>query len=295
MKKIILLGCLLLAATAVIFYFSGSRKETGKPSMQPGTSQVIEQGKEKIPAAEKPAFLLSGTIVPSKTQDVAFKVGGILEKGEADLSKGSRFSKNQLLFQVNNSAAFMKLQEAKLALKDKLQPELPKLKVNLGEKPAWDNYIATLEPASLTGELPEARLPEVQALLNSLRIAEDHQRIRKMETQMAAYFYIAPFDGIVLETMVNPGKNINPGQTVAQIGAPGKLLIKAIAGKDFPAASGKTIQVLDMEKELVGKGSYLKSVQRRDGSFEVYYTYTLKKGKKLPLGSAVLVEVEAVP
>lgn len=260
MKKILLLVAILLLSAVIFVYFQNPSAEPAKAEQNKRTnieSQPVEPKNEtsEVAIPTENTIELQGTVVPEKTTPVAFKVGGTLENGEEDFLKGMKFRKNQLLFQVNNYDAFVKMQGSKQALKEKLNAQLSKLSGTSQER--WKNFTASLEPVSLIADLPTAQTAEERELIQN--ISEDHQQIKRQEAGMSAYFYIAPFDGIVIERSVKEGEHVAPKQTVAQIARPGKMLVKckAPAQKDIPMDA---VEIFDQQNKLIGKGKIVKSV-----------------------------------
>lgn len=260
MKKILLLIAVLLLSAVIFVYFRNSSAEPAKAEQKENRSIESQPvgPKNETPEVTVPAettLELQGVVVPEKTTAVAFEVGGTLENGEEDFRKGMKFRKNQLLFQVNNYDAFVKMQRSKQALKEKLNAQLAKLDGSSQEK--WKIFTASLEPVSLVADLPTAQTAEERELIQS--ISKDHQQIKQQETGMSAYFCIAPFNGIVIERSVQEGEHVVPKQTVAQIARAGKMLVKckAPAQKDIPTDA---IEIFDQQNKLIGKGKFVKSV-----------------------------------
>lgn len=224
--RIVFIVSTLLLIVAAWWFFKDS-KETPKPApaeakVEPDFQTVEVANFSVLNTAEA-----TGTLVPMKSVAVSFAVGGTLEQGERALEQGMKFSKNQLLFQVNNEQAFLQMLAVKKELKKNLTALLPQIKTQFPlELEKWNAFVATIEPGSLLQELPAMKSREEQQLMKQHQIQEDHAKIRAMESGMAAFFYLAPFDGTLIEINAKPGKTIAKGQTIARISPKGSLQVK---------------------------------------------------------------------
>lgn len=286
MKKVVFLALVFLVVTVAILFLTNQRNKPDLPS-KPVAPPVEAKAEVKTsPAPEKRSTVqFRGEVVAEKAQDIRFTVGGALEKGEQDFATGSAFRKNQLLFQVNNADAFSVMQENRRALQEKIQAVLPQIRSGFpAELSDWEQFYASLEQVSLIAGLPAAT-GELHKLIASKGIVEDHQKIRQQEARMADYFYIAPFDGVVTERLIEPGQKAGKGQTVARIA---RTDVQTLIRCELPSeALQAELTIIDEHNKRVGKGKIVKSKQLQLLT-EAYIA--LENGKKLPAGTEVYVE-----
>ncbi len=293
MKKILLLAFVLCTAVALI-YFLNTKAETPSKA-QPKETHVLEkEGVKQNNLHKENALELKGEVVPAKSSDVVFKVAGILENGEANFQKGNKFRKNQLLFQVNNREAFLQMLSEKSSLSEKISAMLPEIESRFpAEKEKWNPFLASLGPATLIGDLPEVKTVEEEKLINSHGVFEAYRKIKNQEAAMADYFYIAPFDGIVLERSSKAGAKIRKNQSVAQIGKTGKLEIKC-AALDSPYGKNDNVEILSSNHEFISKAKYTRSSPNPGEKHLTDVYFTLENAKQLKLGETVIIAVNPV-
>lgn len=284
MKKTLLLILAFGAVAAFLIYCL-------TPTDKAPRSREVKEAPVSAPAEEAPApptmkaLQWNGTVQPEKVTDVVFKVGGTLENGEENFQRGSRFRKNQLLFQVNNREAFLQMMEDKTSLQEKLKASLPDFETSASGK--WNAFFVSLGPASLVADLPASLSAEEQKMIASKGIAAAYQHIKQQEKGMSDYFYIAPFDGILYERTAKAGGKIRKGEVVARIGKPGKLVVRSRV-VDFNLEIGR-VEVLDHDHALLTGGAFLKAVQdpRDKHQWDVYFT--VDDTKQLKAGQSVVV------
>lgn len=273
MKKLLLFLLAIGVGVAIFIYFSYSATKPEKPVPADKPAQKDQPG-TTISRSADPKMQLPGTVVPETVEIVAFKVGGILENGEANFRKGQKFRKNQLLFQVNNREAFEKMLADKTTLKQKIDEILDL--VPSSEKEKWEAFSVSLGPASLIAAFPEISNPQEKQLITSQNIEKDYQKIKKQEAAMADYFYIAPFDGKILELYAPVGIKLLKNESVAQIAKDGKLCIVSdgveMAQLKTYTESPKKIFVYNAKNELIGQAKIAKTKDNGFGSTNIYFS-----------------------
>lgn len=174
-----------------------------------------------------------GVIKPQSSLNVQFAVDGLLESGEQMLFPGNRFKKGQLLFQLNNQLQFEKIKSAKndlvlrlKAFKKEFEKQFPVDAI------AYAAFVENLTPEMLLPEYPLLTNREAVNFLNENKISEAYKLVASLESAMANYFYLAPYDGVVGDIFIKPGTEIRKGQTVGILSKSNNCVI--IAEFDAP-------------------------------------------------------------
>ena len=273
----------------MIFTFAFSCQSEEKQVVMPKKEREVEVVKPEDSKVSE-MLELQGVAVPAKTIDVVFNVAGVLENGEINFQKGMKFRKNQLLFQVNNRDAFLKMLSGKKALKLEVENMMQEMGSGFpAEKNKWIAFTASLGPETLIDDFPQVKTAEEQKLVNEKVIQETYQKVKKQESAMSDYFYIARFDGIVYDRFVKEGQKIAVKQRVAQLAQPGKFRIKCILHEELFAKAAIQISVFNKQHELIGHGKIEEVVPGKDGSADLFLS--LDNGKKLAFGTEVLVSI----
>lgn len=159
------------------------------------------------------AFILE----PVSLLMVKFPLAGKFENPK-NLGPGDHFSKNTLLFQLDNSVLFADINRKKKELKSKLEGLYQQIARETPEAyPKWQAYGEAISETELLPALPENISSKERALINESGIVPLSLEIQQKEQEIFSYFYLAPFDGRIHKIFVHPGKQISAQQTVAVI------------------------------------------------------------------------------
>lgn len=173
-------------------------------------------------AAKNYRFILE----PLQTESVSFTLPGRLEYGENTQNQGA-FSKNELLFYLDNSRVFGEIKREKSLLKDKLENLHGEIKTHAPEAYSrWLAYTAGISETDLLPSPPEGLSSQELSILNREGIMQQIGKIQVLERQIFSYFYLAPFEGRFKKILVPPGTEIREKQTVALIFPTESLILK---------------------------------------------------------------------
>lgn len=225
MKKPSALRTILLILVAIAVccavFFSGRKSANGK-------QQKIAREAVAVMYADNAQRSLQtgieGTLQAERTADLSFSVSGKLEAGEIALKTGSRFKKGQLLAQINNREAFDAFSRRKIALATVVVQAMPEIRSRFPqEESKWSRFIVGFKPENLVPEMPAFGSSEERAFIAEKNIPEKLNALQQEQDAMTGYFYLAPFDGYVLDVKKSPGSTLQKGTVVAQLAQNGPL------------------------------------------------------------------------
>ncbi len=181
------------------------------------------------------------------TIDLTFNVGGKLEAGEIKMQSQTLFKKNQLLFQINNKTAYTQYLFSKEQLiidSEELTKILEKL-ILPSELVKWQDFIALLKENQLIPDFPVIKDLEEQKVVENSNLLKKYQSVKKLESHMSYFFYLAPFDGKVLDVKAKVGTLVHESQTVAKLISTEKKVLKVeIDSADY--ANIASVQKVDV-------------------------------------------------
>ena len=202
----------------------------------------------------------NGIIYELPVQNIKFETSGDLMQGEKLFIAGDEFQKNQLLFRINNTEAFNVLAEKKnnlaLLLKNittELETEIPLAKTK------WVDFLNEIKPIKRLPELPNNFPPNERILLIKKGFIQEYVKTSMLEKEMEKYFYLAPFDGKYVRTIIEIGQKIEPGNTIAQIAEKSELLAKVTINKnDLKLYKNKKhVHFVTNKGRKIGNGEFL--------------------------------------
>jgi hypothetical protein len=191
---------------------------------------------------------LDAKISLSDTIDLLFKVAGKLEKGEIDFQREKQFKKNQLLCQINNRNAFLQYLDEKKQFQNRCDDANKILEKLLSptEMVKWKVFAASLPENQLIADFPVIKNQEEQKIADNFNLLKNYKEIKKTESNMSNYFYLAPFDGKIIENKTKVGQHIDKNQLVAKMVATSSRILKVeMDSSDF--ANIKSVQEIWVE------------------------------------------------
>lgn len=279
------------------FALSSNKKEFKKSMKEEKGEQFVPT--RKVKNETRVMQLTSyGQISPVTEINVSFEVQGKLEKGFMLLKPGVKFSKGQLLYQVDNAEAFYTLSSRKSQFSNLILNALPDIEMDYpSEKKKWQDYLNKLKPNEKLPVLPEVNSQREKMFLTSRNIIAEYFNLKSAEARMEKYFYVAPFSGTVIEVYAEPGSIANPGSPIAKIAKTGDYEIKVpINLEDLEKFKAKhSASFTDAEGNKIGKGAILRIsdvVNQRTQSADVFYSIQPEKNAMIYNGLFLNVILE---
>lgn len=266
-NKYINWALIVIGIPFAFIYYRFQAKEEAQPKQHPDAedSKVMTIKLQSLEFENE----FSGNYVPVKETQVRFKVSGVLESLPNSPKVGSRVKKNDLLFQLNNSALFDRIYLEKKALKAELEKRLPQIQQAFpSESNKWTSYLNAITLNDLLPECPEFRSAAEEQLLASFEITSKIGNIQKLEDQVFDYFYLSPCSGIVSSLLKKAGSRVSKGETIACIADPkaGKVRFSCPRNKiPFLKQEARIKIVSPAGEEVYLPDFQFKIVKHRDG------------------------------
>jgi|GEM_PF-7057554 len=289
-KQFPLLTCLIFVCGFLLFGCTADPK----PATPRKTEQQATDNTPKnriVPETPEP-IQIYGEVQPEQSLKVQFEIGGLLEAGELSLQAGTIFRKNQLLFQLNNAAAFRVFNAGRQQLANHVQILLPAVQKNFpAELDKWNAFLLALGPENLLPEFPQLNSKKEQEFAADQNLEAQHLGLMQMQNNMRQHFYLAPFDGSIAEIRVQPGQTVSSGQTIAVLSEKGKHTWTAtisIADKKILQAHPQ-LDFRNAKGEIVATGKWMRSAQPH----QLNYRIAPQKGHKITNGEVLRTTVPA--
>jgi multidrug efflux pump subunit AcrA (membrane-fusion protein) len=225
-KGILAIVLTLVIGTAICLFFIQNRKLNSVQSIEIDKDEVFEVRLSSLVVS----LDLPTQLVVSDTFNLSFKVDGLLEQGELVLQRETSFKKNQLLFQINNRKAFSQYLQAKKEFRSNCDDAIKILENFLlpNELVKWKEFVASLQENQLITDFPSITNREEQKISQNLNLLKSYTALKKLESNMSNYFFLAPFDGKVLKLNVKVGKTVQKNQTIAFLVSKKSKILKVV-------------------------------------------------------------------
>lgn len=174
----------------------------------------------------------SGRISAVHKIDLYSEVQGVMLNQGKSFKPGTKFAKGEILVQINSADFHANLLAQKSVLQNLLTSILPDLKLDYPNSyPQWDAYVKNFSLESPIKPLPKPENDKEKFFLTGKNIYTTYYNTKNMELVYAKYTLRAPFDGILTESLVNPGSLIRNGQKLGEFIHPNEYELELSIGK----------------------------------------------------------------
>lgn len=297
MKKrqiLILISVLVVLGLIYIPIFSSKKVEDNKKTDKASNYVPVLLAQNKIHNQTISSY---GQILGNAQLNVSMQVQGEVDRDNRLLKPGTYFKKNEILIKVDRVEALYNLLSRRSAFINLISGILPDIYMDFpNEKAKWDNYLNKISATSSLPELPTFNSQKEKLLVNGRNIPSEYYSIKSAENQIEKFFYVAPFNGVIIESMIEPGSMVSPGAQLITIAKTGDYEVKApIDIRDLELFKKKeSIFFVDAKKDTVGYGKLSrvgKTINQQTQSVDAYFSIQPLKNKEIIIGSFVNLEI----
>lgn len=239
-----------------------------------------------------------GQILGNAQLTVSMQVQGEIDRDNRTLKPGTHFRKNKILIKVDRVEALYNLLSRRSAFINLISGILPDIYMDFSdEKTKWDNYLGKISATAPLPELPRFNSQKEKLLVNGRNIPSEYYSIKSAETQIEKFFYVAPFNGVIIESMIEPGSMVTPGAQLMTIAKTGDYEVTApidIRDLELFKKTDK-IYFVDANKDTVGKGKLSrvgKTINQQTQSVDAYFSINPRNNQEIIIGSFVNLNIE---
>jgi multidrug efflux pump subunit AcrA (membrane-fusion protein) len=294
-RGVIILGSLLVLF-GLIHFASGNPKKKIKESVEKGDIfyvPVIE-----VENRMRNFFFESyGQLNAGQVLDIAFEVSGRLKEGSIRLKSGTRFSRGQLLYEVDAEEAKYALGARKSSFVTLLLQAMPDIKLDHSDEfVSWENFMNAIDFHKPLPELPEVKSRKLNLFLNQRNIFAEYNNIKSQELRLEKHKYYAPFAGTVTDVFLEPGSIVNPGVRIASAIRTGDYELKVpIRIEELPLYQQRgVVDVWDVSGNKVGLARLTRIsdvVNKMTQSLDAFYSIEPISGTPLYNGMYVHIKL----
>lgn len=206
---IVTVSILLIAFLVITGMFSSKPEAQKWGGARPAPSVGVDVADLSI--QDYPVWIDSyGTTKPLTETVLVADVNGKVVEVSPNIRTGKRFSKGEVLVQLDDRDFVVEVDIAAAAAAEAEVRYLQELAESELAAQQWNK-----PPETEAAQLLSLRKPQVAAAKASLRAA--NARLERAKLNLDRTTIRAPFDGKVLEQMVDVGQVINPSQSIAEI------------------------------------------------------------------------------
>ncbi|MDW5290637.1 efflux RND transporter periplasmic adaptor subunit [Formosa sp. PL04] len=267
MRKIILsvLGLLFIVASFFIAKSLIDNKNKVKP-IAPKVVKVVFA--DTVRNSTIPIVIpANGNLTAKRRFELYSEVQGIFKPGTPLFKAGQSYRAGQTLIRIEDSEYYASVQSAKSNLYNSIAAIMPDLRLDFPEVfPKWEAYLSHFDLNKTTPKLPEMTSEKENYFITGRGIVSNYFNVKNLEQRLSKYVIRTPFNGILIEALVNEGTLIRSGQKLGVFIDPSVYEMEVAISKSFAGLLkvGESVALNNLE----GTETYLGKVSRVNGSVD---------------------------
>lgn len=238
-----------------------------------------------------------GQVIASQPIDIVSEVSGKIKKGDVNLKKAVQFSKDALLFKIDDTESSLNLKSQRSNFQNAIALILPDIKLDFPKSyQKWQDYFNLIDIDKALPQLPSAADQREKTFLAARNIAGQYYSIKSAEERLNKFQVQAPYSGIIQQVYTDAGSVANPGTRVLRIRKSNDLELELpIRKEDIQWIKvGKKVRISSEDKRTTATGSVNRigtEIDPTTQSVNVYVTI-ISNEVKLYEGMYLFAEIE---
>ena len=282
----------LVAGFALMKVLENSKDEESKEKLVPPPKLVRVN---KVTYDTMISKISSFGYLSSKDKIQIFtEVSGVMQETTPPFKEGSRFSKGQVLFKLDDTEAKLNLVSMKSDLLNALILALADIKNDFPEAfPNWKSYTDGFDIKSPLKELPEVNNTQLKYYLSTKNIYKVFYNIKRMEVQLSKYSLTAPFDGVLTSVNAEPGSLVRAMQAVGEFKGNNIYELELALNQEDERfiEIGNKVQVFSNDQQGSWIGKIIRINPNIDASSQTINVYVSLSGSNLKDGMYMNAEI----
>lgn len=193
----------------------------------------------------------SGRLMAKNRLELYSEVQGVMESTSTVFKPGSRYKKGQTMVRVRSNDYYANLQAQKSVLQNLITSVIPDLRLDYPEAyKKWDDYLRNFDMDKSIAPLPKTSSDKEKYFITGKNIYTTYYNTKNLEIILTKYNLTAPFNGILVEALANPGTVVRPGQKLGDFIDPTIFELEVAVSKTLlpSLAIGKNVLVTDAKE-----------------------------------------------
>ncbi|PIQ35307.1 MAG: efflux transporter periplasmic adaptor subunit [Bacteroidetes bacterium CG18_big_fil_WC_8_21_14_2_50_41_14] len=188
-----------------------------------GLKQPPKQG-TKAAAVIAPYFLVKNESLPLKVTgsgqvraknriDLYAEVNGLLQTQKMDFRTGMQFNRGETLISIDDSEQRANLYAQRSEYQNLITSLLPDIKLEFpNEKDKWNQYLNSIVIEQPIPVVPATNSDKEKFFVTGRKVFSSYYNLKNLEAHFNKYVLKAPYNGVVTESLINPGGLVRSGQ-----------------------------------------------------------------------------------
>ncbi len=180
----------------------------------PREVQVVKVANKDI----RSGFSAQGRLRAYDKMELVSEVSGMMKPPGKRFKIGTRYTKGEVMFEIENEEVRLGLQAQKAQLLTAITQMMPDLKTDMPDSyQNWKSYVDAFKLNSTIRSFPQPVSDREKYFISARGLQAQYYNIKSTETRLDKYRLIAPFDGILTAAAVDVGGFIRAGVALGQL------------------------------------------------------------------------------
>ena len=140
-----------------------------------------------------------------------------MSEGKAPFKEGVHVKKGDVLIEINDDEARLNLLSQKSNFLTLITQILPDIKLDFSKNyTRWERYLAEYKLENPIAPLPEPATESEKYFLATRNLFSQYYAIKSAEVRLDKYTLLAPYDGVIISSFINPGTVVRAGQKLGE-------------------------------------------------------------------------------
>ncbi|WP_196888839.1 efflux RND transporter periplasmic adaptor subunit [Aureivirga sp. CE67] len=281
----IILGVILIAIavfTAKSLIASNKReKPKAKIQLPIAFTEVVENTTVPI------ILEVNGSIVAKQKIELFSEVQGIFEGSGKEFKAGTTFKKGEVILRINSDEHEANLRSERSKFFNALTAIMPDIRLDFPDDfQKWENYLKAININYTIPKLPETTSDKEKFFISGRNVFALYYNVKNLEERFSKYVIRAPFDGIVTESLVNPGVLVRTGQKLGEFINPKTYEMEVAVNASFASflKVGNKVKLQNLEQTETWTGEVARINGKIDQNSQTVTAFIEVSGKDLREG-----------
>ena len=296
MRKIIftVLGILLIVVSFFIAGYIIDSKKTFKPKSEKVVktvfTEVVENGTVPIIVSA------NGNLTAKQRVELYAEVQGVFKKGSKLFKEGQSFRKGETIINIDADEYAASVQSAKSNLFNQLTAVMPDLRLDYPDiYSKWQDYLTNFDMSKSTPALPEMATEKEKFFISGRGILTSYYNVKNLEQRLSKYRIVAPFSGVLTETLVTEGTLVRSGQKLGEFINTEVYELEVAISKRYTdlLKVGESVELTNLDDNSTYKGKVTRINGSIDQATQTVNAYIEVEDKNLREGMYLEADLDA--
>ena len=240
----------------------------------------------------------SGSILAKNRMTLFSEVQGVFVPTRKRFKAGEKYAKGEPLIRINNEEFKANVIAQRSNFKSLLTSILPDIQFDYpASLNTWNAYLNDIDIEKNLPELPKPSSVKEENYLIGKNINGTYYNIKNLEARLKKYLISAPYSGVLIETNINPGALVSPGQKLGEFIQPYvfELELNVNANLQDFLAVGKQVDLSNIEHTQHYIGTVSRINEKIDRGTQTIKIFVEVNSKDLKEGEYLEANIYAKP